>query len=50
MQTFHNIGTSTDWIVMVVYFLVIMLFGSYFGGIQKLLQTFSLADADFRGG
>ncbi|NQU27392.1 MAG: sodium:solute symporter family protein [Candidatus Marinimicrobia bacterium] len=31
MDTFHNIGTSTDWIVMVVYFMAIMLFGSYFG-------------------
>ena len=27
METFHNIGTTTDWIVMVVYFLVVMLFG-----------------------
>ncbi len=31
METFHNIGTSTDWIVMVLYFMGIMLFGSYFG-------------------
>ena len=31
LQTFHSIGTTTDWIVMIVYFIVIMLFGSYFG-------------------
>ncbi|MFH1853581.1 MAG: sodium:solute symporter family protein [Candidatus Neomarinimicrobiota bacterium] len=31
METFHNIGTSTDWVVMILYFLIIMLFGSYFG-------------------
>ena len=35
MQTFHNIGTTTDWIVMVVYFIAIMLFGSYFGRYTK---------------
>ena len=35
METFHNIGTSTDWIVMVVYFLTIMLFGTYFGRYTK---------------
>ncbi|MDP7558176.1 MAG: sodium:solute symporter family protein [Candidatus Marinimicrobia bacterium] len=40
MQTFHNIGTSTDWIVMVVYFLVIMLFGSYFGRYTKTTSDF----------
>jgi SSS family solute:Na+ symporter len=40
MQTFHNIGTSTDWIVMVVYFIVIMLFGSYFGRYTKNTSDF----------
>ncbi len=40
MQTFHNIGTSTDWIVMVVYFMVIMLFGSYFGRYTKNTSDF----------
>jgi SSS family solute:Na+ symporter len=29
--SFHDIGSSTDWVVMVVYFVGIMLFGSYFG-------------------
>ncbi len=40
METFHNIGTSTDWIVMVVYFMVIMLFGSYFGRYTKTTTDF----------
>lgn len=40
MQTFHNIGTSTDWIVMVIYFIVIMLFGSYFGRYTKTTSDF----------
>ncbi len=40
MQTFHNIGTTTDWIVMVVYFIAIMLFGSYFGRYTKNTSDF----------
>jgi SSS family solute:Na+ symporter len=39
-ETFHNIGTSTDWIVMVVYFMVIMLFGSYFGKYNRSTKDF----------
>ncbi|MCB0731896.1 MAG: sodium:solute symporter family protein, partial [Ignavibacteriae bacterium] len=39
-QTFHNIGSSTDWIVMVVYFIVIMLFGSYFGRYNRSTKDF----------
>lgn len=39
-QTFHSIGTSTDWIVMVVYFIVIMLFGSYFGRYNRSTKDF----------
>ncbi|NNG27735.1 MAG: sodium:solute symporter family protein, partial [Ignavibacteriaceae bacterium] len=39
-ETFHNIGTSTDWIVMVVYFLAIMLFGSYFGKYNRSTKDF----------
>jgi len=39
-QTFHSIGTSTDWIVMVVYFFVIMLFGSYFGKYNRSTKDF----------
>ncbi|MBU1099176.1 MAG: sodium:solute symporter family protein [Bacteroidetes bacterium] len=40
METFHNIGTSTDWIVMIVYFVVIMLFGSYFGRYNRNTKDF----------
>jgi len=39
-ETFHNIGTSTDWIVMVVYFMAIMLFGSYFGKYNRSTKDF----------
>jgi solute:Na+ symporter, SSS family len=39
-QTFHNIGSSTDWIVMVIYFIVIMLFGSYFGRYNRSTKDF----------
>lgn len=38
--TFHNIGSSTDWIVMVIYFLAIMLFGSYFGKYNRSTKDF----------
>ncbi|NMB81589.1 MAG: sodium:solute symporter family protein, partial [Ignavibacteria bacterium] len=40
MEKFHNIGTSTDWIVMLVYFLLVMLFGSYFGRYNRSTQDF----------
>ncbi len=40
VQTFHSIGTTTDWIVMVVYFLIIMLFGSYFGRYTRSTSDF----------
>lgn len=33
-------GTSTDWIVMVVYFLAIMLFGSYFSKYNRTTTDF----------
>ena len=39
-EKFHNIGTQTDWIVMVVYFMVIMLFGSYFGRYNRSTKDF----------
>ncbi len=38
--TFHSIGTSTDWVVMIVYFILIMLFGSYFGKYNRSTQDF----------
>lgn len=39
-QIFHNIGTSTDWVVIVIYFIVIMLFGSYFGKYNRSTKDF----------
>lgn len=33
-------GTSVDWIIMVVYFIGIMLFGTYFGKYNKTTQDF----------
>ena len=38
--TFHSIGTTTDWVVMVIYFLAVMLFGSYFGRYTKTTSDF----------
>jgi len=40
LTTFHGIGTTTDWVVMVVYFIAIMLFGSYFGRYTKSTSDF----------
>ncbi|MFC1581825.1 sodium:solute symporter [Candidatus Neomarinimicrobiota bacterium] len=40
VQTFHNIGTTADWIVMVVYFMIIMLFGTYFGRYTRSTSDF----------
>ena len=38
--TFHSIGTTTDWVVMVIYFIAVMLFGSYFGRYTKTTSDF----------
>jgi len=38
--TFHSIGSSTDWIVIVAYFMIIMLFGSYFGKYNRSTKDF----------
>ncbi len=40
METYHSIGTSTDWIVMIIYFIGIMLFGSYFGRYNRTTTDF----------
>jgi len=40
MQTYHSIGTSADWIVMIVYFVAIMLFGSYFSKYNRTTTDF----------
>lgn len=48
LQTFHNIGSSTDWIVMVVYFLLIMLFGTYFGKYNRSTKDFFFGGRRFK--
>src|SRR3990172_8296603 len=40
MDTYHSIGTSTDWIVMILYFIAIMLFGSYFSKYNRTTTDF----------
>lgn len=40
MESLHGLGTSTDWIVMLVYFLAIMLFGSYFAKYNRTTNDF----------
>ncbi len=40
MEVHHSLGTSTDWIVMVVYFAVIMFFGSYFSKYNRTTTDF----------
>ena len=40
MEVHHSLGTSTDWIVMVIYFIAIMAFGSYFGKYNRTTTDF----------
>lgn len=40
MEVHHSLGTPTDWIVMVVYFVAIMLFGSYFSKYNRTTTDF----------
>ena len=40
LQNFHNIGTSVDWVIMIVYFIAIMLFGTYFGKYNRNTTDF----------
>ena len=40
MEVHHSLGTSTDWIVMVIYFMAIMLFGSYFSKYNRTTTDF----------
>ena len=40
VQTFHSIGSPTDWIVMAAYFAFVMLFGSYFGRYTRSTSDF----------
>jgi SSS family solute:Na+ symporter len=40
MVNVHSLGTSTDWIIMLSYFVIIMLFGSYFGKYNRNTHDF----------
>lgn len=40
MESLHGLGTTTDWVVMLVYFVGIMLFGSYFAKYNRSTNDF----------
>ena len=40
LESFHNIGTTADWIVMLVYFFIVIAFGSYFGRYNRSTKDF----------
>ncbi|VAX19251.1 Predicted sodium-dependent galactose transporter [hydrothermal vent metagenome] len=46
--TFHSIGSAIDWIVMLVYFIAIMLFGSYFGKYNRSTKDFFFGGRRFK--
>jgi len=46
--TFHSIGSATDWVVMLVYFIAIMLFGSYFGKYNRSTKDFFFGGRRFK--
>lgn len=48
MDVHHSLGTATDWIVMVVYFIAIMAFGSYFGKYNRTTTDFFFGGRRFK--
>ncbi len=40
MNQLHDLGTSLDWVIIVIYFIAILLFGSYFGKYNKDTNDF----------
>ncbi len=48
MDVHHSLGTATDWIVMVVYFIAIMVFGSYFGKYNRTTTDFFFGGRRFK--
>jgi len=46
--TFHSIGSTVDWVVMLVYFIAIMLFGSYFGKYNRSTKDFFFGGRRFK--
>lgn len=47
MGALHSLGTSIDWIIILVYFIGILLFGSYFGKYNKDTNDFFFAGRRF---
>ena len=45
-----TVGTGIDRIVILVYFLLVMGFGAYFGKYSKTTSDYFLAGEDFLGG
>ncbi len=48
MEVHHSLGTSTDWIVMVVYFILIMAFGAYFSKYNRTTTDFFFGGRRFK--
>lgn len=48
MDVHHSLGTATDWIVMIVYFIAIMVFGSYFGKYNRTTTDFFFGGRRFK--
>jgi SSS family solute:Na+ symporter len=48
MNMHHSLGSSTDWIVMIVYFIAIMLFGSYFSKYNRTTTDFFFGGRRFK--
>ena len=40
MEVHHSLGSSTDWVVMIVYFIAIMAFGAYFSKYNRTTTDF----------
>lgn len=40
MEKFHNIATALDWIIIIGYFIIVMLFGSYFSKYNRNTKDF----------
>lgn len=48
MEAHHSLGSSLDWIVMIVYFIAIMLFGSYFSKYNRTTTDFFFGGRRFK--
>lgn len=48
MEAHHSLGSSTDWIVMVIYFIAIMAFGAYFSKYNRTTTDFFFGGRRFK--